>query len=82
MLAILCQIAMIILIIIVIKDIGRNKTYPHFGIPVFMLVVYLEYSNFYNLMKQSEQQFLIFLSGVTVFLLGSLCFMLIKFYKK
>lgn len=76
------QIFIIVLLIITIKDIYKTHTYPKWCIFIYMFVLYSEYSGFHNLLKLPEQYFLKFLSGVIIFLLGSLGFMLIKFYRR
>jgi len=82
MITILIQLAMIMIIVGLIKDIYHNHTYPKWGILIYVFILYCEYSGFYNLLQLPNQYFLKFLNGVTMFLLGSLYYMLIKFYKR
>ena len=79
--AIFIQIFIIVMLIIAIKDIHKEHTYPKWCIFIYAFVLYREHLGFCNLLQLPEQYFLKFLCGITIFLLGYLGFMLIKFYR-
>jgi len=78
--SILIQIFIIILLIITSKDIMSRKRYGKWIIPIYLFVLYSEYRFYYDLLLLPENYFLKFLCGVTMVLLGNLCYFLIKYF--
>ena len=78
--SILIQIFTIILLVIVIKDIICMKNYKKWIIPIYLFILYSEYRFFYNLLIIPGNEFLKFLCDITMLLLGSAGYLLIRFF--
>jgi len=76
---ILCQVFLIILLSIIIKDLIKLKRYKWWCIPIFLYVTYCEYYGFYiYLGTPSKNTSIIFLTSIILLQLGATGFLLIK----
>lgn len=82
MFSILSQILLIIILFLIIRDIIIHRTYPRWGIIIYLIVLFLEEKQFHSLLQYPGNETLKFLYGVSLFLLGSLLWCLIKFFRR
>lgn len=76
---ILCQLFLIILLSIIIKDLIKLKKYKWWCIPIFMYVTFSEYYRFYRYLEHPfKNNPILFLTGIVLLQLGATGFLLIK----
>lgn len=79
---IFAQITLNIILLFLIINTYKQKHYPKWGIIIYLIVLYGEYNQLHKLLQMPGYHGLKFLSGATMLLMGSLCCMLIKFYRR
>jgi hypothetical protein len=64
---------------VIIKDLIKSERYSWWTIPVFLYIVYVEYTGFYNLLGNPiGNHFIIFLTGISLIQLGAIGFLMLK----